>query len=243
MWALGTRNEIIVSLRDVCLVVRLGYHLGMSTDPHGRVRQRQRTLTTLLDAAIEMIEEGSTPTIAEVAERADISRATAYRYFASQDVMLKDAVLHGAVPDISQELKASGAGENPERRLSLVVQRVNRWVSERESGLRAFLRQSLDPTLPEADPTDDDGLPGPRRGGRRIAWLEEALGPVREEIDPERFRMLTAALSLYTGIETKIVLKDIWGMDDEESDRVVQWATIALLRQAMIPDGDAFLKD
>lgn len=174
--------------------------------------------------------------IAEMAERADISRATAYRYFASQDVMLMEAVLHGVVPDISQELKASGAGEDPEGRLSLVVQRVNRWVSERESGLRAFLRQSLDPALPEADPADNDRLPGPRRGGRRIAWLEEALGPVREEMDPERFRMLTAALSVYTGIETKIVLKDIWGMNDEESDRVVQWATIALLRQAMIPD-------
>jgi AcrR family transcriptional regulator len=208
----------------------------MNTESHGRVRQRQRTLTTLLDAAVEMIGEGRTPTIAEVAERAEISRATAYRYFASQDAMLMEAVLHGAVPDIPQALSSAGAAGDVEERLALVVRIVNRWVTERESGFRAYLRQSLDPNLSDASADGDDGSPGPRRGGRRIAWIEEALAPVRAEMDPERFRDLAGALSLFLGIETKIVLKDIWEMDDAEAERVALWATRALLREALLPD-------
>ena len=59
----------------------------------GRVRQRRRTRRALLLAAGELVEAGRTPTVAEAADAADVSRATAYRYFPSQDALLAEAVL------------------------------------------------------------------------------------------------------------------------------------------------------
>ena len=45
-----------------------------------RARMRKMLLTTAMD----MMARGITPSIAELAEAADVSRATAYRYFATQ---------------------------------------------------------------------------------------------------------------------------------------------------------------
>ena len=47
----------------------------------GRTSQKQRTRKALKDVATELIAAGKQPTVAEVAEGAQISKSTAYRYF------------------------------------------------------------------------------------------------------------------------------------------------------------------
>jgi len=57
----------------------------LSTTRH---RQKKRTRKALLDAAVELIRQGREPTVAEVAAVGEVSRATAYRYFPTQESLL-----------------------------------------------------------------------------------------------------------------------------------------------------------
>ena len=61
-------------------------------DPsRGRPDQRGRTRRALLEAAARLIAAGQTPTTTEVADAADVSRRTAYRYFPSADELWFEA--------------------------------------------------------------------------------------------------------------------------------------------------------
>ena len=76
-----------------------------------RERQRGRTRRALIDAADALFAEGRVPTVAEVAERADVGRATAYRYFPTQEALLVETTFLGdqdalrALPERSSAMK------------------------------------------------------------------------------------------------------------------------------------------
>jgi AcrR family transcriptional regulator len=50
----------------------------------GRTQQKSRTRQALVEATHELLAEGLTPQVEDAAERAGISRTTAYRYFPNQ---------------------------------------------------------------------------------------------------------------------------------------------------------------
>ena len=54
-----------------------------------RANQKARTRAAIVDAAERLRKtEGETPTVARAAEEAGVSRATAYRYFPTQEALL-----------------------------------------------------------------------------------------------------------------------------------------------------------
>ena len=53
------------------------------------------------------------------------------------------------------------------------------------------------------------------RGNRR-GLLQDALAPLNGKVGAQTFDKLAQSLSLIFGIEAIIVLKDIWGLDDDE---------------------------
>src|SRR5262245_51244673 len=63
---------------------------------NGRERQRNRTRRLLVQTASELIRNGHEPSIAELAEAEDVSRATAYRYFPTREVLLAEVALFSA---------------------------------------------------------------------------------------------------------------------------------------------------
>lgn len=214
--------------------MRLWYHKCMVRQEGGRVLQKQRTRATLLTTAAELMNDGRTPTVPEVAEAAGISRATAYRYFPSQELMLAEAALDAALPDITALLRGTGDGqEDIYRRLDLLIHEVQAWVAEHDVMFRALLRLSMDPALDEISARRQGAsIPG-RRGGRRKAWITEALDPVRRQLPADQFRMLVAALALFTGFETQVVLRDVCNLSEEEADAVARWGAAMLLRGAL----------
>ena len=54
----------------------------------GRADQKRRTRAALVSAARELVARGVTPTVADAADAASISRAAAYRYFPNQALLL-----------------------------------------------------------------------------------------------------------------------------------------------------------
>src|SRR5882757_1604982 len=67
-----------------------------------RASQRQRTRHDLLQAASRLMSQGQLPKLAEVAKEAMVSRATAYRYFSSDEALMGEAALVDRTPTAGQ---------------------------------------------------------------------------------------------------------------------------------------------
>jgi hypothetical protein len=73
----------------------------------------------------------------------------------------------------------------------------------------------------------------PRRGHRRIGWIEQALAPLRATLDDASFERLVSGLAMVVGWEALIVLEDIRGLDLPERTETSLWAARALIRAAL----------
>ena len=191
-----------------------------------RVNQKRRTRTELLRAARQIIEKGGHPSVADVADMAGISRATAYRYFSTPDEIIREAVLDG----VADVIKIPPAPENAgaaavEGRLDTLVSDVFQMVLGNESVFRALLGSSAVGENPV------------RRGGRRIDWLKQAMAPLEGEVQPKEFKRLVHALSLVMGIESMVVMRDICELEPKEAEKVLRWAARTLLAGALSESG------
>lgn len=205
----------------------------MISNQGGRTNQKLRTRQALLDAAAALLSEGATPQVADVAERAEVSRATAFRYFPSQDALLLEALVGGwaKTPD---ELFPAGSSDDPEERAVIATRSYFGLACSRPTEFRNFLRLCMKGTV-EREP----GASGPSRQGRRLQALAGALAPVAKRLGASRARRLGQALAVFAGVETMVVLEDVCGLDARAGAAVVEWATRALVRQAIAEAGPA----
>lgn len=187
-----------------------------------RVNQKRRTRAELLRAAREIIEKGGYPSVAEVADLAEISRATAYRYFSTPEELVREAALDGVATQITIAPARPDDGiEAVEKRVDTLVTDVFNMVQENEGVFRALLGGSATGQNPV------------RRGGRRVPWLREALSPLEGQLPESKMERLAHGLSLMMGIESLIVMRDICELEPKEAEKVLRWAAKTLLAGAL----------
>jgi AcrR family transcriptional regulator len=192
-----------------------------------RENQKSRTRQAIIDAASALVEEGVLPTVVDAAERAKVSRATAYRYFPTRSDLLETLVgLNPTMKEVSAAVAAADS-EDPAARLEILLDAYNPRVLASEPWMRAMYRTMLDAWLK----SHHDGTDKSHRLPLRLDWVEEVLAPA--DLDEKSRRRLAAALTLVLGIEPISVLKDVCGLDDEETLDVLSWAGGALLRAGM----------
>ena len=195
--------------------------MAVSYEETGRTKQKSRTRAALLDAARGLMARGLEPTVEEAAKEALVSRATAYRYFPNQQ-----ALLVATYPAIAERsLLDEDAPTDPEARLELVVERMTAQIVDHEPELRAMLRVSLEPA------PDPDRLP--LRKGRAIAWIEDALEPLRDRMSARELRRLVLAIRATTGIEALVWLTDVAGLSRHEAVDLMRLSARRLLRAAL----------
>jgi AcrR family transcriptional regulator len=197
----------------------------MDTDS-GRSQQKYRTRRALLAAARALLERKEQVTVTAAAAEAMISKATAYRYFATSDALMREAALDGYW--LSPEDVIGDASEVRER-----VRRVNAYLfahtRRHESAHRYFLAKALEAWVAEG------GKPKSQlRLGRRLPMYELALEPLRTSMSKAAFRHLVLCLAGASGIESYIALKDMCQLDDAMADEI-SWSIIgAILDKAGI---------
>ena len=181
-----------------------------------RDAQRRRTRRAI-------VERGETPSVSEIAAAADVSRRTIYMYFPSVEQLHADAALEAARGTIEPEFepKASAA-----ERLEALVRVMQSNATATENLGRTIIKHSI------GTREDGDG-PVPRRGYRRVEWIERALEPVRGELGDEEFERLVSALTLLVGWEALLVLRDTRGLTAAQAEEVSAWAAAALLEAAL----------
>ena len=168
--------------------------------------------------------------MAEAAVQAGVSRATAYRYFPTQQALLVE--LTDVTPSVTsvEELLASLTTDDVEERLLLLLDTFGSSLLAHEDELRRALWVYLDTWLRNRR----NGVEGPPavREGRRMRWLDAVLEPLQDLPDEQR-RRLRAALALTLGIDSVVVMKDVCRLDDDEALAVLRWAATAVLRAGL----------
>ena len=187
----------------------------------GRVRQKARTRDALVAATRQLLRDGMTPSVEQAADAARVSRTTAYRYFSSQRELLAATFPHleggsllGPVPPA--DVRA---------RVALFAERMTESILANEAEMRAMLRLSLDPQVPQHDIA--------LRQGRRQLWVADALAPLRGSLPPARFERLTLAIAATAGIESLVWLVDVGGVDRTTAAAVIRSNCAALLEQEL----------
>ena len=196
-------------------------HSAPSATRDPRANQRERTRLAIMEGARQLLHEGKIPSVADAAEAARVSRATAYRYFPTQSALIQEAVQTG-LPTTWE----------PDRRhadLTAFADRVERAIAEmltlahdNEAVLRGVLLLSLQQwaTIQAGDKLEEEPI---RRGTGRIPAIQAALAPYRSTLSPAALRRLTIGLSLIVGAESLVVLRDIWGLEETEAKEVARW--------------------
>ncbi len=183
-----------------------------------------RTRKDLLHAAVRLAKKGRTPSMDEIAAEALVSRATAYRYFASVEALLAEAPIDSAVGD-PETMFAHDDSPDVEARIDAAEAALHRVAYENEAQLRVMLAHTV---------LRDKAAKGvPVRQNRRIPLIEAALAPARNRLKPAEHRRLCAALAVFFGTESMIVFQDVLRFDEAEARKVKSWAVKALVRTAL----------
>ena len=194
----------------------------------GRTRQKARTRAAMVAATRQLLGEGLTPTVEQAAERAQVSRTTAYRYFPNQRTLLI-----ASYPELdAASLLGPDAPADAAARLELVTEQIAGQVIEYESELRAMLRLSL-----ESPPPDQAALP--LRRGRAIRWIEDALSPLCERLTAAELHRLALAIRATLGIEAFVWLTDVAGLSRDDAVELMRSSARALLRSALAENASA----
>ena len=191
------------------------------------------TWKLLLETGMRLIQQdGHIPSVAEVAVRSNVSRATAYRYFPSRSALIT-AVIDSSLGPVRSFRSSSPDGRE---RIHELFKTTFPRFKEFEPQLRAAAQLTLEQwALERAGLLEEE----PYRRGHRVGILEHAIAPLAAQLPPKVRERLHLALSVVYGIEPYVVLKDIWNLSDREVERVALWMADALidaaLRQAGTP--------
>lgn len=187
---------------------------------------RGRTFKRLLAEAVALVRRGRIPSVAEVAQSAGVSRATAYRYFPSRSKLVS-AVIAEALAPVQRAVPQEG---DAKQRLHELVDRTYSRFAEYEPHMRAALQLALEHQSLEAAGLLEEE---PFRRGQRTEILATTIAPLKSKLKPAAYQRLLKALAVVYGIEPMVILKDICGASDRETEAVVRWMMDALVDAAL----------
>jgi hypothetical protein len=140
---------------------------------------------------------------------------------------LAETALEGLRPVMDQALAIAPNGgdeSDQEARVEALVGNMMKLAFENESLLRTMVHQTVLEKTPSAVP---------RRGTRRIDWIETALIPLRPQLSKDQYQRLVSALAVCTGMEAIMVLRDIRGLSPAKTTQVCQWMAQAVVRATL----------
>jgi AcrR family transcriptional regulator len=193
----------------------------------GRTKQKERTRAALLDAAADLARSGISPSIGQIADAANISPATAYRYFPNTHSLWTDVAIRRLSVD---ELTADLSGDVVER-VETVIRRTARIQFADEAVWRESLRAIQERWLAQQDVEAGERVPV--RGTTRRDALVIALRPLQSTLGAAAFTRAVQALMFQCGVEALVVARDALGLDEEAAADVMCWSARAIITAAI----------
>jgi AcrR family transcriptional regulator len=192
-----------------------------------RAEQKHRTHTALVDACRELMASGAAVTMPEVARKAGVSDATAYRHF-SEIVELINTALVGVWPTAAEALRPVTESTDPLTRLEFATEFLLRRVAAYQGSVRAVISATV------ANPPRARERPGIRFG-----LIDEALDPVIPADTPAaaaRLTQLKTDLAAVVSADALFSLTDLCGLDIDQAIASLQ-RTARTITQAALSEG------
>jgi AcrR family transcriptional regulator len=203
----------------------------------GRVNQKQRTRTAIVQAGRTLLESGEEVSMPAVAKAAQVSEATAYRYFPDLVSLLGEAT-RSTWPDPAQALEPVAECTDPAQRVAFATEVLMRHVLAYESGVRATIAATI-------------GRPhavAAVRPGYRFALIDAALSPAGRAglpVDTDTLEQLKRDLAIVIGAEALFTLTDLCGLTPDQAiasaahtAATITRATLGLHRFETLPGTD-----
>lgn len=182
----------------------------------GRTNQKMETRGKILMSAQYFLNQGLEFNLEDIAKKTGVSRATVYRYFSSTDVLAAEAAL-----DVSTESPATICekleGKPIDDKIFGVQDYYNTLAVDHEKLFRKYISTFLDASTST-----------PKRGARRKKTLQMILEDT--DFSPKEKKDLSNLLTVLMGIEPLIVTKDVCGLDNTASTKLLQWGMELLLK-------------
>lgn len=200
-------------------------------DP-GPTGSQAHTYRLLLGHAMTLVRRGRIPSVPELAVKARVSRATAYRYFPSRSKLVSAVVAESLAPVRRFEPTAADGLVRVRELFDKTFPLFKRF----EPHMRAALHLALEhESLERMGILEEE----PYRRGHRRYMLHRAAAPLATTLGAPAYERLLKALSLIYGIESYVVLRDIWGASYREVEAVARWMLEALIESALRDTGGA----
>lgn len=186
----------------------------------GRVKQKLQTRAEILKVAKLLMKLKKKVTLEDVAQKANISRATIYRYYPNIELLFKEASLDIAHPlplEVFESIKNLDLGN----RVLRIQKHFNELAQTHETEFRRYHSQATVEAISSKQKV---------RGARRVKTLEMALDPFKGRIKKEDYSHLINSAALLMGIDALIVCKDVCGMTNKEADETLNWAMKKLIK-------------
>lgn len=195
---------------------------------HEYTGTRKRTYNLLVNTALMLFEKGDIPSVSELAIESGVSRATAYRYFPTQNDLIAAIVNASLGPILTWKPSSEKTEERIDELLTFALPRM----FEHEGALRAALQISLQQWAKgRASPQELTEKPLER--GNRKDILAMVTEPMKGEFPQEVIDKVIKAFSVIYGSEIFVVLKDIWKQEDDEVIKIAKWMAKAVMNQAI----------
>jgi len=170
----------------------------------GRANQKIRTRRAIVDACRELVRSGADVTMPEVARRALVSEATAYRYFPDLVSLLRETI-DGLWPTPAEALQPVAASRDPVERVGFACDFLLRGVLSYQGAVRAMISGTV--TRP--------GL-ARSRPGIRFGLIDYALAPFEHAPGLDLAR-LKRDLAVAVSAEALFTLTDLCGLSPDEA--------------------------
>ena len=182
----------------------------------GRTNQKLETRKKIISSAQYYINKGMIFSLEDVAKHAKISRATVYRYYSKVEILSSEAGLEIQTKD-SETIYKSLQHLELHNMLLGIQDYYNAHAIENEKAFRKYL--SIVITSNETNI---------KRGARRNDTLQLALNSSKKS--QEEKTKLTNLLTVLMGIEPLIVAKDVCGLNNTESKKLLKWGMEMILK-------------
>lgn len=196
------------------MFMRQKSHESNSLPEQGRIAQKLKTREAILAKANQMLKKGIALSVEDVAREAGVSKATAYRYFPSVELLRREASLQvkSQAPD---DLFKNIAKDDLKGRIDRLIHYHYTLFTTNEKEFRLFLGSIITESVTAKNP--------PSRGSRRVVLIEEALEPLKRTVSKKVYSNMVASLSIVFGIESVTILKDICHQSNKDLLDTWKW--------------------
>ncbi len=183
----------------------------------GRRNQKLKTRDKILKNTQSLMENGEDFTLEDVAKKAEISRATIYRYYSRVDILAAEAVLDLNTKS-SEEIIDEVKNLDLKDAIIAIQEYFNNLTLDHETGFRKYMSVIL---------SAEQNIK--MRGARRKKTLLMLLQERTSDMNPTEREKLANLATVLMGIEPLVVTKDVCHLNNEQSKEVLSWGLKKIL--------------